>query len=227
MPGQSQVLPHLHKVAVQRFWGVHRTGQVLLRPPGPRATPAVHQSRRRSEQSRIRAIRNPQAGRSGFSDWQRGFSALVPVGNFEGGDLVLRELGLQIRSPRVRRWAPAPDGGGRLRSSHPRHVRRQLHGRTGGLPPGGPSHPQRAGEIPERYVGVDEDGEDLSEPEEESERPMPGEPGHLKLGVVGWRYASSSDASGEQSDGDGRVIAAKRQKYPDKGYSVPTKGHVD
>ena len=30
------------------------------------------------------------------SDWNRGFAALVPVGNFEGGDLLIRQLGLRI-----------------------------------------------------------------------------------------------------------------------------------
>jgi hypothetical protein len=34
-----------------------------------------------------------------LSDWQYGFAALVPVGDFTGGDLLLRELGLRIEAP--------------------------------------------------------------------------------------------------------------------------------
>lgn len=33
------------------------------------------------------------------SDWQQGFACLAPLGDFEGADLVLREFGLQLRSP--------------------------------------------------------------------------------------------------------------------------------
>ena len=33
------------------------------------------------------------------SDWTFGFAALLPVGNFTGGDLLFRELGLRIESP--------------------------------------------------------------------------------------------------------------------------------
>jgi len=29
-----------------------------------------------------------------MSDWNCGFAALVPLGDFEGGDLIMRELGL-------------------------------------------------------------------------------------------------------------------------------------
>ncbi|KAJ0108799.1 hypothetical protein J7T55_011290 [Diaporthe amygdali] len=32
-------------------------------------------------------------------DWHRGYAFLVPVGDFSGGDLVVRELGLQIEAP--------------------------------------------------------------------------------------------------------------------------------
>jgi hypothetical protein len=32
-------------------------------------------------------------------DWRHGYAFLLPLGEFEGGDLVLRELGLQIQSP--------------------------------------------------------------------------------------------------------------------------------
>lgn len=31
-----------------------------------------------------------------FSDWNHSFTALVPLGNFEGGDLLIRQLGLRI-----------------------------------------------------------------------------------------------------------------------------------
>jgi hypothetical protein len=34
-----------------------------------------------------------------LSDWKFGFAALVPVGDFTGGDLLLRELGLRIEAP--------------------------------------------------------------------------------------------------------------------------------
>jgi Oxygenase domain of the 2OGFeDO superfamily len=33
------------------------------------------------------------------SDWVRGFAALLPVGEYTGGDLLLRQLGLRIESP--------------------------------------------------------------------------------------------------------------------------------
>jgi hypothetical protein len=29
-----------------------------------------------------------------MSDWNRGFAAVVPLGDFEGGDLIIRQLGL-------------------------------------------------------------------------------------------------------------------------------------
>ena len=32
------------------------------------------------------------------SDWINGFAALVPVGNYEGGDMLFRQLGLQVKS---------------------------------------------------------------------------------------------------------------------------------
>lgn len=32
------------------------------------------------------------------SDWRNGFAGLVPVGDFQGGDMILRELGLRIQS---------------------------------------------------------------------------------------------------------------------------------
>jgi len=34
-----------------------------------------------------------------LSDWMKGFAGMVPVGNFVGGDLLLRDLGLQIVTP--------------------------------------------------------------------------------------------------------------------------------
>ena len=34
-----------------------------------------------------------------ISDWNRGFAALVPLGAFEGGDLLIRQLGLRIEGP--------------------------------------------------------------------------------------------------------------------------------
>jgi hypothetical protein len=32
-----------------------------------------------------------------MSDWNRGFGALVPLGDFEGGDLLIGQLGLGIK----------------------------------------------------------------------------------------------------------------------------------
>ena len=32
-------------------------------------------------------------------DWRRGYAFLLPLDDFEGGNLVLRELSLQVRSP--------------------------------------------------------------------------------------------------------------------------------
>jgi hypothetical protein len=34
-----------------------------------------------------------------MSDWNRGFAALVPLGNFQGGNLLIRQLGLRIEGP--------------------------------------------------------------------------------------------------------------------------------
>ncbi|KAH8777452.1 hypothetical protein F5883DRAFT_350136, partial [Diaporthe sp. PMI_573] len=32
-------------------------------------------------------------------DWHHGYAFLIPVGDYSGGDLVLRELGLQVEAP--------------------------------------------------------------------------------------------------------------------------------
>ncbi|RYO93573.1 hypothetical protein DL766_003945 [Monosporascus sp. MC13-8B] len=161
-----------------------------------------------------------ETGREEDPDWQRAFAALVPVGDFEGGDLVLRELGLQIRSPpgcaqlirgrelrhsitswKERRFVV-------INTTHDARAWRQLHGELEDYRQKDQVMLSEGGRIPERYVGVDEDGEDLSGPEEEFEALMPGEPGHLKLGLVRRRF----NTLGEQSESDGRAIAAKRRK---------------
>ncbi|RYP79712.1 hypothetical protein DL770_006554 [Monosporascus sp. CRB-9-2] len=255
MYGQSQVLPQLHKLRFSAFGACTELARFFFGLLDPELL---------RQYTRVAA----EVGKLGFvsfetrrqeDPFQRGFAALMSVGDFEGGDLVLRELGLQIRSSpgcvqlirgrelrhSITRWK-----GRRFVVVNATHdaVRRWALRRMGEdvseVPTFEASGDNRMVEledyrqedqvilsererIPERYVGVDEDGEDLSEPEEESETSMPGEPGHLKLGVVRQRHASSSDASGEQSDGDGRVIAAKRQKYSNKGHSIPTKGHAD
>ncbi|RYP73303.1 hypothetical protein DL771_003732 [Monosporascus sp. 5C6A] len=274
MHGQSQVLPQLHKLRFSAFGACTELTRFffsLLDPELLRQYTRVaaevgklgfvpFETRRQGDPFVIRAllVNLMTNEHRDLSDWQRGFAALVPVGDFEGGDLVLRELGLQIRSPpgcvqlirgrelrhSITRWK-----GRRFVVVNATHdaVRRWALRRMGEDVSEIPT-PSASGDncmveledyrqedqvilsererIPERYVGVDEDGEDLSEPEEESETSMPSEPGHLKLGVVRRRHASSSDASGEQSESDGRVIAAKRQKLSNKRYSVPTKGHV-
>ncbi|RYP13953.1 hypothetical protein DL767_010475 [Monosporascus sp. MG133] len=275
MHGQSQVLPQLHKLRFSAFGACTELARFffgLLDPELLRQYTRVaaevgklgfvpFETRRQEDPFVIRAllVNLMTNEHRDLSDWQRGFAALVPVGDFEGGDLVLRGLGLQIRSPpgcvqlirgrelrhSITRWK-----GRRFVVVNATHdaVRKWALRRMGEDVSDVPT-PEASGDncmveledyrqedqvilseqerIPERYLGVDEDGEDLSEPEEESETSMPGEPGHLKLAVVTRRHASSSDASGEQSDGDGRVIAAKRQKYSKKGYSILTKGHAD
>ncbi|RYP60694.1 hypothetical protein DL769_007998 [Monosporascus sp. CRB-8-3] len=260
MHGQSQVLPQLHKLRFSAFGACTELARFffgLLDPELLRQYTRVaaevgklgfvpFETRRQEDPFVIRAllVNLMTNEHRDLSDWQRGFAALVPVGDFEGGDLVLRELGLQIRSPpgcvqlirgrelrhSITRWK-----GRRFVVVNATHdaVRRWALRRMGEDVSEVPT-PSESGDncmveledyrqedqvilsererIPERYVGVDEDDEDLSKPEEESETSMPGEPGHLKLGVVRRRHASSSDASGEQSGSDGRVTAAKRQK---------------
>ncbi|RYP05202.1 hypothetical protein DL764_003982 [Monosporascus ibericus] len=275
MHGQSQVLPQLHKLRFSALGACTELARFFFSLLDPellrqytRVTAKVgklgfvpFETCRQEDPLVIRAllVNLITNGHRDLGDWQRGFAALVPVGDFEGGDLVLRELGLQICSPpgcvqlirgrelrhSIMRWK-----GRRFVVANATHgaVRRWALRRIGKDVSEDPTSEasddncmveledyrqedqvilSERERIPERYVGVDEDGEGLSEPEEESETSMPAEPGHLKLGVVRRRHARSSDASGEQSDGDGRVLAAKRQKYSNKGYSIPTKGHAD
>ncbi|RYP04519.1 hypothetical protein DL765_010161 [Monosporascus sp. GIB2] len=243
MHGQSQVLPQLHKLRFSAFGVCTELARFffgLLDPELLRQYTRVaaevgklgfvpFETRRQEDPFVIRAllVNLMTNEHRDLSDWQRGFAALVPVGDFEGGDLVLRELGLQISSP--------PGCVQLIRGRELRHSITRWKGRRFVVVNATHDAVRSASgddcmveledyrqedqvilsereRIPERYVGVDEDGEDLSGPEEESETSMPGEPGHLKLGVVRRRHASSSDASGEQSESGGRVIAAKRRK---------------
>ncbi|KAI1085231.1 hypothetical protein F5B20DRAFT_589995 [Whalleya microplaca] len=176
-------------------------------------------------------------------DWRHGFAGLVSVGDFEGGDLLLRELGLRIESP---------PGSIQLRGRELRHsitrwtgrrfvvvsvthdaVRRWAKRRMGqrvttgtpsavdsclnvNLEDGLPEDQNSEDErerIPERHLDDTETGEE-DESQDTDEIPTRRIKKHPKH-----RNDSTSDADAERSEGDQTGISTKRRRCRERGNS--------
>lgn len=172
-------------------------------------------------------------------DWHHGFAFLMPVGDYEGGDLVLRELGLRIQSPpgclqmlrgRELRHSITAWTGRRFVCVSVIHeaVRRWALRRLGEEVPetSTPLAPQTLAEcvgpepedvVPEDQASEDEmyywlpEEEEFEEEEEgDSEASLPADDDRKRPATSKRRAASSSDASAEASDRDEAKV--KRQK---------------
>lgn len=172
-------------------------------------------------------------------DWHYGFASLLPVGDFSGGDLVLRELGLQIEAPpgclqmfrgRELRHSITKWTGRRFVCVSVTHeaVRRWACRSMDEEATGTPT--SLAPSIMADCIGIEPEDvvpedqripsneemfayayEDASEEEEEeSEASMPSEPERKRKSTGKHRAASSSDASAEASDEDS--ASTKRHK---------------
>ncbi|ROV88738.1 hypothetical protein VMCG_10062 [Cytospora schulzeri] len=177
-------------------------------------------------------------------DWRHGYAFLLPLGDFEGGDLVLRELGLQIQSPpgccqmfrgrelrhsitkwtgrrfvcvnvtqeAVRKWAfrqmgedvqDSPTGS----ASTDGNLADCIDKEPEDVVPEDQRVECDRERIPERYMETDESNESGSGESEASLRPTVPVPAKSQ---GKWRVESSSDASGEGSDG--ASLSVKRRK---------------
>lgn len=172
-------------------------------------------------------------------DWHHGFAFLLPLGDFTGGDLVLRELGLQVAAPpgclqmfrgrelkhSITKWT-----GRRFVCVNVTHeaVRRWALRSLGEEVAGTPTSQVLSNlaecidEEPEdivpeeqreeemyRWMHADEDEFEASSPSS-SEASLPANPERKRSSTSKHRAESSSDASAEASDKD--AGSAKRQK---------------
>lgn len=172
-------------------------------------------------------------------DWHHGFAFLLPVGNFSGGDLVLRELGLQVEAPpgcmqmfrgRELRHSISKWTGRRFVCVNVTHeaVRRWARRSMGEEATGTPTSQAPSimadciGVEPEDVVPEDQGEEEmyhwLDESEDEledsarggSEASVPSNSGRKRPATSKHRASSSSDASAEASDQN--AAKTKRQK---------------
>ncbi|KAK7728718.1 hypothetical protein SLS63_006579 [Diaporthe eres] len=172
-------------------------------------------------------------------DWHHGYAFLLPVGDFTGGDLVLRELGLQIEAPsgclqmfrgRELRHSITKWTGRRFVCVNVTHeaVHRWARRSMGEEVTGTPT--SRAASIMADCIGVepedvvpedqreeemyhwlpeDEDEDELGD-NDGSEASLPSNSDRKRPATSKHRAASSSDASAEASDKN--AAKAKRQK---------------
>lgn len=160
-------------------------------------------------------------------DWHYGFAFLMPVGDFNGGDLVLRELGLQIEAPpgflqmfrgRELRHSITKWTGRRFVCVNVTHeaVRRWARRSMGEEVTGTPT--SRAPSIMADCIGVEpedivpeeqkeeemyhwlDESEDEFEDNDGSEASLPSTSDRKRPATSKHRAASSSDASAEASD---------------------------
>ncbi|KKY34505.1 hypothetical protein UCDDA912_g05508 [Diaporthe ampelina] len=172
-------------------------------------------------------------------DWHHGFAFLLPMGDFSGGDLVLRELGLQVEAPpgclqmfrgRELRHSITKWTGRRFVCVNVTHeaVRRWALRSLGEEVSGTPTSLAPSimadciDEEPEDVVPEDQREEEMyswsyvSEEELEgsshggSEASLPSKADRKRTSTSKHRAASSSDASAEASDKD--ASSTKRQK---------------